>query len=79
MGNASKSEIKRCYNSINKINNFSNFKHEKIWASVIKEETLEELAVRFVNYNYNNCKNSTVDNLMSFLTENKKTIHRLSK
>lgn len=49
-----------------------------IWASVIKEETLEELVSRFEKY-YRTNRYSSGKALHYFFNENKETIHRLSK
>ena len=49
-----------------------------IWAEVIKEETLDELADRFKNYLLESEENYERD-FTTFFNENKETIHRLSK
>lgn len=49
-----------------------------IWAEVVKEETLEELAERYNLLCIEKCTNR-IDAFLAFFTENKETIHRLSK
>lgn len=49
-----------------------------IWAEIIKEEMLEELTKRYVDY-YRNEKGNMRETLFNFFNENKEIIHRLSK
>ena len=49
-----------------------------IWAEVVKDETLEELAESFRKHVVKSCTGYGAD-FISFFTENKETIHRLSK
>lgn len=69
-------------NSLNGLNSFyykgTQVMQDGVWAEVIKEETLDELAIRFREL-FQISVNSIKDDYITFFNENKETIHRLSK